>query len=301
MTRLLVLSASLLGSMVIACAAGNNEDTSGTGGGTTTSTNTQAGGAGPGGAGGAGAGFNTGGGQGGSDPYANAEVFGHSSSTLYRLDPITKAVTTIGQFNGCDDVIDIAIDKDGQLLATSYTGLHRIDKTSAECTLIATGVYPNSLSFVPVGTLDATVEALVGYENTNYVRINPDNGNITTVNAGAIMGGLISSGDIVSVIDGGTYLTVKGPGCENTDCLVEVNPATGAIIQNFGDAENDQIFGLAFWGGSAYGFTNDGILAEIIFMGNTVTTTPIAVPGAPAGLQFWGAGSSTDVPIAPPE
>jgi hypothetical protein len=239
--------------------------------------------------------------MGGSGGYAEgeAEVYGHSDDTLYKLDPITKELFVVGAFDGCDGVIDLAIDKSGGVIATSFSGLYAIDKTTAVCTEIALGNYPNSLSFVPQGTLDPNAEALVGYNVTDYVRIDPVTGQVTTVNAGAIAGGFESSGDIVSVIGGGTYLTIKGAGCN--DCLVEVNPVTGAILNNYGGLGQSQIFGLAYWGGSAYGFTNGGTLFEISFdMGGGVSVTPIAIPGAPAGLGFWGAGSSTSAPIIPP-
>ena len=118
-----------------------------------------------------------------------------------------------------------------------------------------------------------------------------------------ITGGLESSGDIVSVKDGGTFLTVYGPSnvCPQSDCIVEINPATGDLIQNHGSVGYGAVFGLAFWGGSAYGFSNAGDLFEIIFGGSSVTTVPITIPSAPSDLQFWGAGSSTHVPLVPPE
>src|SRR5262245_11152289 len=44
------------------------------------------------------------GGQGGGGlPVGETEVFGHSAHTLYRLDPLTKEVTVVGDFEGCND------------------------------------------------------------------------------------------------------------------------------------------------------------------------------------------------------
>jgi len=153
-----------------------------------------------------------------------AEVFAHSSNTLYKLDPVTKAVATVAAFSGCgtSGVIDIALDKDSNLIATTFDGIYRVDRTSAVCQLIKNGAYPNSLSFIPAGTLDPNVEALVGYDFDQYERIDPTTGNITAV--GAPWGnGLGSSGDIVSVKGGGSYLTVSGNNCG--DCLAEVDPS----------------------------------------------------------------------------
>lgn len=243
---------------------------------------------------GVGGGITSGSGGGGGDDQI-AEVYGHSPNTLYRLDPVTKQVTTVGDFKGCSGVIDIAIDKDSNMYGTTFGGLFKIDKTTAICTAIQSGGYPNSLSFVPVGTLDPVKETLVGYNGSQYVRIDTQSGAVT--NVGSIGGGLASSGDIVSVIGGGTYLTVTGPNCG--DCIIEVNPSTGALVKNYGSVGHSSVFGLAFWAGSAYGFSDYGELFEIQFVGNSVMTTVIPIAGAPAFLQFWGAGSTTSAPPVP--
>lgn len=221
-----------------------------------------------------------------------AEVFGESPDTLYKLDPITKAVVVVGMFQGCSQVIDLALDKDSNMFATTFNGVYRVDRTTAVCTLIAMGSYPNSLSFVPAGTLDPNVEALVGYVGAEYIRIDPSTGAIT--NVGTIGGGLSSSGDIVSVKGGGTYLTVNGPGCG--DCLIEVDPASGALKKNWGPVGYSSVFGLAFWAGAVYGFDNGGDLFQVNFNGAALQTTSIPIPNKPAGLQFWGAGSTTSAP-----
>ncbi|MBL8741102.1 MAG: hypothetical protein JNK04_08415 [Myxococcales bacterium] len=219
-----------------------------------------------------------------------AEVFGHSASELYKLDPDTKAVTLVGQFNGCSSVIDIALDKDSRLVGSTNGAIYEIDKTTAACTEIATGGFPNSLSFIPAGTLDPNAEALVGYNGDQYIRIDPLTGAIT--NIGSLnAGGLSSSGDIVSVKDGGTYLTVIGNGCA-TDCLLEVNPATGAMIKNWGPVGYGATYGIAFWAGSVYGFSEGGNLFELTFDNNVMTSTLISSPGT----AWWGAGSTTSAP-----
>lgn len=226
------------------------------------------------------------------------EVFGHSATSLYRLEPKTKAVDNIGMFEGCDDVIDIALDESSTLYAVADNALYTVDKATAKCTEIATGTYPNSLSFVPKGTLDPQREALVGYEDANYVRIDPVTGSRTVVATNALTGGMISSGDIVSVKGGATYLTVKGTSqCSAADCLVEVDPANGRVLKNWGSVEHKGVFGLAFWGGKVYGFDRAGNLFEVTFGATQLATTAIAIPGKPTDLSFWGAGSSTSVPL----
>ncbi len=229
------------------------------------------------------------------------EVYGHSADTLFALDPLTKAVTQVGAFSGCGPVIDIALDESSNLYATSYAALYTVDKKTAVCTQISTGTYPNSLSFVPKGTVDPNVEALVGYEDDSYVRIDTKTGAKSAI--GMLGGGLKSSGDIVSVKGGKTYLTVKstsGKTCVANDCLVEVDPATGAMLKNWGSIEHHNVFGLSFWGGKVYGFNEAGELFEVTFGTSQLATTVIAMPNKPSGLSFWGAGSSTSAPLVEP-
>jgi hypothetical protein len=225
----------------------------------------------------------------------DAEVFGQSSDTLYKLDPLTKAVTVVGAFQGCGGVIDIALDKDSNMYATTYDGFYGVDRTTAICTPIASGTsYPNSLSFVPAGTLDPNVEALVGYQGAQYIRIDPKTGAISNVGTSIGMG-YSSSGDIVSVKGGGTYLTVIGTGCP-TDCLLEVDPSTGSFLKNWGPTGHSNVWGLAFWAGAVYGFDSKGELFEVDFNGGAIQVTSIPIPSAPASLSFEGAGSTTSAP-----
>jgi hypothetical protein len=290
--------------VVMGCSASKNGGSAqaGSGGGGAGGTTATAG-SGGGGAGGTGA--STGGeslggfgGQGVGKPVGETEVFGQSATTLYKLDPVTKEVTTVGAFQGCPSaVIDIAIDKDGGMIGTTSDGLYKIDKATAKCTFIASGDYPNSLSFVPAGTLDPNVEALVGFEGSNYVRVDPVSGQKSNV-APNSLGSYVSSGDVVSVIGGGTYLTVTGgpEGCY--DCILEVDPKTGGVIKNIGPLGHSGVYGLAFWGGAAYGFDDAGELFKIDLA--TGVSTPISQPGAPPGLSYYGAGSSTSAPLEPP-
>lgn len=221
-----------------------------------------------------------------------AAVFAHSPSTLYKLDPISKAVTTVGNFNGCSSVIDLAIDENGNGFCTTFSGFYKLDLKTAVCTNVSSGSYPNSLSFVPKGTLDPNAEALVGYVGSTYVRINLTTGAVT--NVGALTGGYSSSGDIVSVKNGGTFLTVTGNAC--SDCLLQVDPKTGNLVQNYGTVNHSAVYGLAFWAGTLFGFSNAGELFQITANGNGITTTNIPIPSKPPNLQFWGAGSTTSAP-----
>ncbi len=116
---------------------------------------------------------------------------------------------------------------------------------------------------------------------------------------GTLGGGLRSSGDIVSVKGGKSYLTVKGTGnnCTTNDCLVEIDPANGKLVKNWGSIEHTDVFGLSFWGGKVYGFDDGGELFEVTFGTSSITTTTISIPSKPPALSFWGAGSSTSAPL----
>ena len=229
----------------------------------------------------------------------NAEVFGHSGNILYRLDPNTKEITEVGPFSGCTaSIIDIALNADSQMFGVAFSSLWSIDRMTGQCTMIASGnSYPTSLSFVPAGTVDPAEEALVGYVGAQYVRIDTQTGEVSNL-GNMLPDGLESSGDLVSVNGGGSFLTVDGPGCNMFDCIIEINPSNGIMLQNYGSVNHDQVFGLAFWAGQAYGFAREGVLFEITFNGNSVSTMPIPFPVAPPGLEFFGAGSTTSAPPA---
>lgn len=222
-------------------------------------------------------------------------VYAHSADTLYRLDPTTTQIAVVGPFSGgCTSVIDLAIDSMSNAYVTTFTDLWKLDLSTAACTHISSGNYPNSLSFVPKGTLDPNVEALVGYQGSTYIRIDTTSGAVT--NVGALTNGYSSSGDIVSVINGGTFLTVKGGPSSCGDCLLQVNPKTGDLIQDYGDIKHSDVFGLAFWAGTAYGFDDAGVLFSIGWTNGALTTADIPFPNPPPNLSFWGAGSTTAAP-----
>lgn len=228
------------------------------------------------------------------DPGAG-EVFGHSDNTLYRVDTATRAVSTVGFFQGCTYVADIALDESSVVYASTGTELYFVETNTARCTKIAQGTFPNSLSFVPAGTLEPDREVLVGFQGGDYVRIDTASGKVTKI--GELGGGFESSGDVVSAKGGKTYVTVKGPGC--ADCLVEIDPKLGTLTRNWGPLGHDDVFGLAFWGGELYAFTNAGELLLVTFAADALSVQVLPVANAPADLRFWGAGSTTSAPLGP--
>ena len=242
---------------------------------------TSTGGGGAGGAGGGAAGGGAGGGL------VLSDLFAHGPTKLYRFDATTEVLFTVGSFPGCSGpLIDLAIDRKGRLFGATFDGFFRIDPTDASCAPLGVGIGPTSLAFVPPGTIDPDQETLVGFADSAYVRIDPDSGDSTTIGDLAAPG-FASSGDVVSVEGGGTYLTVKGNGC--SDCLAEVDPVSGALLGVVVELPYTDVFGLAHYDGKAYGFTKAGQVFEVELA--TGVTTPIAIANPPSGLSFNGAAS----------
>ena len=230
------------------------------------------------------------------DPTGAGEVFGHSENTLYRVDTLTRSVTEVGVFDGCTYVADIALDESSTIYASTGSELFYIETNTARCTRIAAGTFPPSLSFVPAGTVEPDREALVGFYDSDYVKIDPKSGVVTKI--GEIGSGLAASGDLVSAKGGKTFLTVRGGDkCTTNDCLVEIDPATGTLTKNWGSIGRTKVFGLAFWGGELYAFTNDGELLLITLANETIKSEVVPIANAPA--KFWGAGSTTSAPVGP--
>ena len=186
-------------------------------------------------------------------------VFGHSPDTLYSFDVTTNLVTEIGAFSGCtqntiSQVIDIAVDANNNGYATTFDGVYSVDLSTAQCTLIKTGSYPNCCRSSPRARSIRTSRRWSATPAQRTSASTRTSGDMTTV--GALSGGYASSGDIVSVENGGTFLTVTGNGCG--DCLLQVDPKTGDIIQSYGQLPHGAVYGLAFWAGSLYGFDDAG-------------------------------------------
>lgn len=218
-------------------------------------------------------------------------VYGHSVTTLYRFDPVGRTFATVGPLTGCANISDIAVDKDGKIVAVG-NALYSVDATTGTCTTIANQAQPFTLTFVAAGTVDPAKEALVAYLAADYVRIDRATGIVTQITANAL-GGYLPSGDLVSVAGGGTYVSVTGSGCG--DCLLQVNPATGAIVKNLGAIGQSQIFGLGLWAGTVYGFAGTGETYAITIGAASVTSVLVPNANKPAG-GFIGGGSTTAAP-----
>lgn len=265
--------------------------------------------AGGGGGGAAGAAAGGGGGLAGTGGGGNppvGEVYGHSATTLYKLEPFSKVVTSVGTFDCTSSMWDIALDASGIMVGvTGGLGggaVVSIDKATAKCFVVKSGTFPNSLTYLPAGTLLPTEEALVGYDRSNYIRIDRQTATIVSVgnlNPNSTGQAWESSGDIVSIIGAKTYLTAKPvlAGPDTVDYLLEVDPVTGKALAVLGSTGFQDLWGLGYWAGVAYGFSDTGQLVQIDLATGAGALIPIqSVPG----LSFWGAGVTTAAPIVPP-
>jgi len=237
-------------------------------------------------------------------------VFAHTRDTLFIFEPIGRKLTAIGKL-AClavgDDLLDIAIDQTGNMYGTTRTHFIKIVPTDATCTIIGTKAanqYPNSLSFVPQGTVDPQQEALVGYsfdqlsDATIYTRIDLQSGEMTdlpgNLNPGNLPVEYGASGDFISLLSNNkTYLTVKqvtGDAGAGNDLLAEIDPATGKLKSIIGDIKHKQLYGFGFANGKGYGFTNEGKILEVD-LSNGSATVLLTLDG---GTPWYGAGVTTD-------
>jgi hypothetical protein len=255
-------------------------------------------------------------------------IYAHSADTLYRFDPLANTVVEVGAFNCVprggtgaqnDAVIDIALDRTGQMYGTTYYRFIKIDPTNGSCQVLrevnVSGLFPNSLSFVPIGTVDKTQEALVGYafdafdNATVFTRIDLQTGKMTDIqslNPSPPLNGVTFalSGDFISLqrAQGKTYAALTIPSEEGfpvNDVLAEVNPSTGTVLKIIGDTKQMGFYGLGYWAGKAYGFTASGNIYEIDMTTGASKLALLAKDKSGKPIVWYGAGVTTDSPTAP--
>ncbi|HEY3351764.1 MAG TPA: hypothetical protein VGQ83_00825 [Polyangia bacterium] len=218
-------------------------------------------------------------------------VYAHSSSDLYKIDPDTLAVTHVAAFAfpGSDEMTDIALDATANMVGISYDTVYAVNKDTGACTrLAALDRRFNGLSFVPGDEITGGQEILVGaaLDGTVY-RIDKTTGQSSRI--GNYAGGMTSSGDLVSVTGFGTVATVK-KGLGGTDWLARVDPNTG-VATPIGDTGQTDIWGLGYWKGKVFGFTEGGRFVLINVQTGAATVQPNG-----GGIAWWGAGVTTSAP-----
>lgn len=226
----------------------------------------------------------------------NVRVFAHSSDSLYTLNPRTLGVVRVGPFlwpsDGNDHrMTDIAVNAAGDIWGITFGALYRVDPMTARCTYVAdfAGRTVNGLSFIPADEFIGGTEQLIAADRSGIVyRVDTVTGRATQY--GSFGNGVGSSGDIVSVVNAGTFATVVSGGLEY---LARINPQTGAATL-IGQTFQSETWGLGYWRGSVYGFTSSGLVVLIDI------ETGRATPEQRTGPPWWGAGVTTIAPTAPP-
>ncbi len=232
-------------------------------------------------------------------PPDNTAVYAHSATELFRIDPDTLVQTSVGTFTfdgTAKNITDIAVDNTGAMLGISLDSVYSIDRDTAEATLLSTydsgGSGMTSLSFVPTDIEDPdSSELLVAADFDGVVwEIDPDSGDMTEIgNYNATGSNIGSSGDIVAIVGFGILATVNVEG-QDTDSLARIDPSTWHATL-LGDTGYDGIFGLGFWGGDVYGFTDNKEFLTIDADTGQVTAMSLS------SVEWWGAGVTTIAPI----
>lgn len=227
-----------------------------------------------------------------------AKVFAHTEDTLFEVDPDTLAITQIAAFvwppsTDIAKMTDIALDKNGRMIGVSKTTVYEIDPKTATCTRLSAFSSPDyhfvGLSYVIDTTAVDKGEYLMGLDKDGLVyEIDPTTGAATK--RGELGGGLVAGGDVVSVKGFGTVATVTKTPDYTTDWLARVNPGTGTATM-IGDTGFSKVWGVGYWKGQVYGFTEGGefVLIDVNTGKATLKTTN--------QQPWWGAGVTTEAPV----
>lgn len=238
------------------------------------------------------------------------EVYGHTRSNLYSVNPVTYTATNRGPFKtgatfttNITDMTDIALDKNGEMWGVTFSKLYKIDYESTpgtiKCTFLANlATSFNGLTFIPAGMgLDPVNETLIGIANNGgWWRVNLSASPVTLTKLGNYPAGYTSSGDGVGIIGDAVYATVNKTGSANVR-VVKVNPVNGGIITDLGMTTvptGTGLFGVGYWGGKMFGFAGDGKFYTINLTNGA--TTYVSKPTT----EWWGAGVTTSAPVVPP-
>ena len=226
-------------------------------------------------------------------PPALPAVYVHSPTDLYQITPETFELQHVAAFGGAfvgDTMTDIAVDRAGVVIGISFTQLYRVDPSTAGCALIAPLPRQfNGLTFMESPT-DPNADVLIGTTVQGEVwQIDVATG--ATTRLGRYGNGIASAGDVVSVRGFGAIAAVRQQS-DTTDRIARVDLLTGNAVM-IGDTGMTDIFGIAFWGGQLYGFTDGGtfVLIDPANGGATVQTN--------GTIRWWGAGVTTVASVAP--
>lgn len=245
-------------------------------------------------------------------------IYAHSRDTLYEFSPFTNTVTELGVFEiaGETDVnmLDLAVDADGTILAVGFENIYVVDPETLETTpamQYRADFDPMqdplfALSFIAPDQSPTGSEILIGATNSGEL-FEVDLLTDRLIPRGNYPDNWGSSGDITSVAGLGTFATLRqrdamGRPIEGEpDAVAEITiPMSGAATVNIigttrtaGGETFTALFGLGYWGRDLYGFTTEGQLLQI----NRDTGITVLVSDMTGADQFFGAGVTTQVPF----
>jgi hypothetical protein len=185
------------------------------------------------------------------------------------------------------------------MFIVTFTDLYSVDYSGSapKCTHLATlSTEFNGLTFIPAGMIDPTNEVLIGTAlDGGWWRVDVVAGasSAKLTQLGSYGGGWQSSGDAVGIIGDSVYATVTQSSVSSTDHVAVIDPKTGTVLADRGDTGVQGFWGVGYWGGTMYGFAQDGSLYSID--PKTAKSTKIAITNAPDA--WWGAGVTTSAPV----
>jgi hypothetical protein len=170
---------------------------------------------------------------------------------LYKLNVGTGQTITMGRMPVV--MFDIAVNKSGQMYGIdSRSSLYKINKYSASVSFVGSlGRFANALTFGPDGKLYAA-------GGNNLMTVSTSNGRSTSIGT---MGSNQSAGDLAFDNNGKLYMTTT------SNKLVKINLASHTMT-TVGSLGFNQAYGLGFYNGSMYGFSNSTEQAYKINLSN---------------------------------
>ena len=217
-------------------------------------------------------------------------IWAHTGTTLYTVDPMTFLLTKIGDFNGPEDMTDLAVTPDGKVYTVSRTGVYSVDQNTGAASKLAT--LGSTTSAVAL-TFRLDGKLLAADQSGNVIIIDTTNGSTTSLGKYSTTGGYDTAGDLVAVADGTMYgVSTKAPNVSDpSNVLIKVNTST-AKASTVGSIGYTGVFGTAYSGGRVLAFTKTGQIIQI----NPATGDGTLV-ATHTGIAFYGAGTSPLVPI----
>jgi len=211
-------------------------------------------------------------------------MYAHSGDTLFRVDPDTLKVTTVGTFHpNAPHMNDLAVTPDGKLYAVSSSNLYQVDPTDASITWVTKVPGTTNVAL----TFDVDGSLLASDKTGSFRRVDPITGTCAPI--GSYGAGLGSSGDLVALKDGKLY-EVNDVNAKGNNTLITVDPKTGQAT-TVGPTGFRMVWGLSFWGGTLYGFTR---------LGEFISIDPKTGHGSlihTFGHEFWGAAVTPTAPL----